>query len=499
MVHSSVFTSCRVTGRRTHRASPAPAVRARHLTVMLASAVAMCAAAFAAAPAFAQTPPGPFATPPVEIHSGGPLTRIFTGRRFQCQVDYADDGQYFPPDSRFGQCGTYITLGGEPGGTLYGQPFSPDLVALGIKQLTPSLAWSQPGVTGTGTAADPYTNKTTVRLPGTDVYVRENVRYVTGDIFYRSDIIVQNLGSADVSFRLYRAADCHPVTGGPFGLGYGVSRDDGNGLTSVGCSQNPNNTPGGWVQSLVPLTGPNGYQQTLYTRVWGRLANTRPLTNFADSDVELDGAMALSWADTLPAGGQATYSSLAGFSPDGVIPPNPLTPEPLPPDEPPAGTPEDPGPSTPPPPPSGPATLIIPDNVFTGRNSGVAGVSARCRAVGSRTPRACIIEIRRGNQRHVFVLGPRGIAALKLRLTAAQRARLRRDCATDTTFSAIVYQPSGRRARNVRRVVQVLCARLRRQACTANATVFTATLDGQATLAALRSREHPRPRAHAAC
>ena len=72
---------------------------------------------------------------------------------------------------------------------------------------------------------------------------------------------MQNGGGEPVTFRLYHAVDCHPVTGGVFGLGYGVKRDDGPGLTTIGCSQNPNNTPAGWVQSLVPLTGPHGYQQ----------------------------------------------------------------------------------------------------------------------------------------------------------------------------------------------------------------------------------------------
>ena len=461
----------------------------------LVVALILAAAALAATPAAAQTPPGPFADPPVTIRSDGPLTSIFTGRRFQCQVTYENEGQYFPPDSRFGQCGTYITLGGEPGGTLYGQPFGPRIPNL--PPLTPSLAWSQPGVTGSGTAAAPFTNKITNRLPNTDVYVRENVRYVTGENFYRSDIIVQNSGSEPVTFRLYHAVDCHPVTGGTFGLGYGVKRDDGPGLTTIGCSQNPNNTPAGWVQSLVPLTGPHGYQQGFYVNAWGRVANTRSLTNFVFTDTQYDAAMALSWDDTLPAGGQATYSYMAGFSPSGDIPPNPLTPEPLPPDVPPPGTPEAPQPSPPPRPPGQGTTITVRSPVFTGPNAGVAGIHARCRAIGSDRRRACVIETRLGPRRRVFVLGVRGVAALNLRLTDAQRARLRRDCATNAIFRAVVYQPPGRRARVVRRVVRVLCARLRRQVCSAQAAnVFTGPL---AAPSVTQPRRRDPARAHAAC
>ena len=122
--------------------------------------------------------------------------------------------------------------------------------------------------------------------------------------------------------------------------------------------------------------------------------------------------MALSWDDTLPAGGQATYSYMAGFSPSGDIPPNPLTPEPLPPDEPPPGTPEEPQPSPAPRPPSQASTITVPDTVFTGPNARAAGIQVRCRAIGSDRPRACTIETRVGPRRRVFVLGPRGIAKL---------------------------------------------------------------------------------------
>ena len=81
----------------------------------LVVALILAAAALAATPAAAQTPPGPFADPPVTIRSSGPLTSIFTGRRFQCQVSYENEGQYFPPDAQFGDCRTYITLGGAAG------------------------------------------------------------------------------------------------------------------------------------------------------------------------------------------------------------------------------------------------------------------------------------------------------------------------------------------------------------------------------------------------
>jgi hypothetical protein len=460
----------------------------------LVVALFLAAAALAATPAAAQTPPGPFAAPPVTIRSDGPLTSVFTGRRFQCQVTYENQGQYFPPDSQFGQCGTYITLGGEPGGTLYGQPFG--LRIPNLPPLTPSLAWSQPGVTGSGTAAAPFTNKITNRLPNTDVYVRENVRYVTGDNFYRSDIIVQNSSGGPVTFRLYHAVDCHPVTGGPFGLGYGVTRDDSPDLTTIGCSQNPNNTPAGWVQSLVPLTGPHGYQQGFYVNTWGRVANTRSLTNFVFTDVQYDAAMALSWDDTLPAGGQATYSYMAGFSPSGDIPPNPLTPEPLPPDVPPPGTPEEPNPSPAPRPPAQGTTITVAGPVFVGQNAGVAGIRARCRAIGSNRRRVCIFETRVGPRRRVFVLGERGVAALKLRLTDAQQARLRRDCESRAILRAVVYQPSGRRARVVRRVVRVLCARLRGVCSAQAANVFTGPL---AAPSVTQPRRRDPARAKAAC
>ena len=160
--------------------------------------------------------------------------------------------------------------------------------------------------------------------------------------------------------------------------------------------------------------------------------------------------MALSWDDTLPAGGQATYSYLAGFSPSGEIPPNPLTPEPPTPDLPPPGTPEEPDPAPAPRPPSQESTITVPGPVVAGPNGGVASIGVTCRAIGSDRPRACIIETRSGNRRRVFVLGPGDVARLNLRLTDAQRARLQRDCETIANFRAVVYQPPGQRARVVR-------------------------------------------------
>ncbi|HEX5621610.1 MAG TPA: hypothetical protein VFX51_24510 [Solirubrobacteraceae bacterium] len=489
---STVSTPCSDTRRSAPRA---PAFRSRRLGAGLGVALTVCAAAvvasFVAAPAAAQTPPGPFAPPPVTIHSDGPLTTIVGSRRFQCQVTYQDAGQYFPPDSQFGQCGTYVALDG----TLYGPAFGPSLSAL--TPPTPNTAWSQPGVVGTGTAADPYVNKTTTLLPGTQVYVRENHRYVTGDSFYRADVIVQNQGTTPISFRVYHGADCHLVAGGSFGLGYGLLRDDGGGLTTVACAENLANSPGGWVQSLVPLTAPNGYMQSYYLYPWTLMADTAPLSNTAATAVQWDPAMALSWDDSLAAGAQATYSYLAGFSPDGFIPPNPLTPEPLPPEDRPPANPEEPNPSPTPPSPSRPSRVTLAGIVFVRASARVAGINIRCRAVGSQRRRACIIETRRGDTRRTFILTSRGVARISLRLTDAQRARLRRDCETNTTFTAAVYQPAGRRARIVRKVVRVLCARLRRQVCDANSSVFTAGLDGQSTLSASRARE--RPRARAAC
>ena len=95
------------------------------------------------------------------------------------------------------------------------------------------------------------------------------------------------------------------------------------------------------------------------------------------------------------------------------------------------------------------------------------------------------------------MLGERGVAELNLRLTDAQRARLRRDCETNAILRAVVYQPSGRRARAVRRVVRVLCARLRRQVCSAQAAnVFTGPL---AAPSVTQPRRRDPARAHAAC
>ena len=139
----------------------------------------------------------------------------------------------------------------------------------------------------------------------------------------------------------------------------------------------------------------------------------------------------------------------------------------------------------------------MPGPVIAGPNGGVVNVSATCRAIGSDRRRACVIETRSGNRRRVFVLGPGDVARLNLRLTAAQRAQLRRDCETVATFRAVVYQPPGQRARVVDRIVQVVCARPRPQACLAlAANVFTGRVVAPSVT---QPRRRDPARAHAAC
>ena len=201
---------------------------------------------------------------------------------------------------------------------------------------------------------------------------------------------------------------------------------------------------------------------------WGRVANTRSLTNFVFTDVQWDAAMALSWDDTLPAGGQATYSYMAGFSPSGDIPPNPLTPEAAAR----GAAARDPRSARTRP----SAAASRPGEHDHRARHGVHRPERRCgrhprplpshrlkqtacvRYRDPSRPSAARVRARRG-----------GVAELTLRLTDAQRARLRRDCESSAIFRAVVYQPPGRRARVVRRIVRVLCAQLRRQVCSAQA------------------------------
>lgn len=258
----------------------------------------------------------PAVTPFVDIASAGPLTHVYLGNELSCQVAHAGDTafEFFPPATIPGDSGTFIAMGG----ILY----APDFVAhggtatgaLGARVVFTPV--SQSGVTGTGTAVDPFTVVTVVDVSTTGLQIEQTDRYIIGDEFYRTDVLITNNGGP-ANGVLYRAADAF-LAGSD--LGYGFTEVFGGNRNAVGCSINPNNIPPARIEEWIPLTGGNNFYQDRYSTVWSFIGTKAPFPDTCACTTFQDNGAGISWNFSIPAGGSATYSHFTNFSPLGRQP-----------------------------------------------------------------------------------------------------------------------------------------------------------------------------------
>lgn len=255
----------------------------------------------------------PAVTPYVDIASAGPLTHVYIGNELSCQVAHVSDTvfEFFPASVIPGDSGTMIALGG----TLYTPDFNNHggtaTGGLGVRVVFTPI--SQTPVTGTGTAANPFTVITVVAVGTTGLTIQQNDTYVTGDEAYRTTITITNTGSL-ASGVLYRAADA--FLGGS-DSGYGFTEVFGN-RKAVGCSVNPNNSPAGRIEEWVPLTGGNNFYQNHFGSVWSWIATKAPFPDTCACSTFQDNGAGISWNFTIPTGGSATFAHVTTFSPLGL-------------------------------------------------------------------------------------------------------------------------------------------------------------------------------------
>jgi len=244
------------------------------------------------------------------ITSSGPLDNIFLGVDIAAQISHTGDASFevFPPDTTPGDYGTFLIVAD----ALY----APDMEGHGgsasgnIGPYTPFTSMSQSPIGGTGTSASPFTVTTVVGVGTTGLTITQVDSYVIGQESYRTDMTIANSTAAPISAILYRAMDCYL---GGSDSGYGML----NG-TAVGCSANPNNTPAGRIEQLVPLTAGNNYYQSSYGAVWAAIGTHQPFPDTCDCAIQQDNGAGISWNITVPAGGSVTRSNVTVFSPTGA-------------------------------------------------------------------------------------------------------------------------------------------------------------------------------------
>lgn len=274
------------------------------ITTVVALTVALCARteqAGGAAPIYQ------------DIAGGGPLDHIYVAQDLACQVQHAADTSLalYPDAVIPGDCGTFLVVND----TLYTADFfSHDGTStLFLGSYTIFTPISQTGVTGSGTAADPYRVVTTVSAGSTGVTLVETDSYVTGDESYRTDIEVHNGGLAGQHVFLYRAAEC--LVADQL-LSYGAVSG-----SAPACSQNANDATSGRFERWTPITPGAHYIQAWYRNVWSAIALHTNLPDTCDCATLQSAGAGVNWEATVPAAGSLTFSHLTEFAP--AAPPTP--------------------------------------------------------------------------------------------------------------------------------------------------------------------------------
>jgi hypothetical protein len=257
-------------------------------------------------------------TPTGDIGSaGGPLTHVYIGNDFSCQINHTGDavGEFYPSDTVPGDCGTFLATGG----TLYGPDFASHggTATGGLNGGTGDTLFSsvnQSAVTGSGTSGSPRQVTTTGDAGSSGLHVSQTDSYVDGNEYYRTDVTVSNSTGSPITGTIFHAGDCY-LQGSDVGYGWYDSPTQ-----SIFCTQNPNNSPPARILGFQPITSGSHYTETDYSTVWGQITQAgTQFPDMCDCTTSEDNGAGLSWAITVPANGSTTVSFLNTFSPTGVV------------------------------------------------------------------------------------------------------------------------------------------------------------------------------------
>ncbi|MEA2218112.1 MAG: hypothetical protein QOJ35_738 [Solirubrobacteraceae bacterium] len=252
--------------------------------------------------ALAMPAPGSAAT----ITSAGPVTEISISPTLECNARYAGDTAYEFFGGTQGSCGPFVTRG------TTNFPFGGFIPV------------DQSAVTGSGAAGDPFRVITTVCAgsqtecdAATAPLVTYEVRYVTGQDFYRTDVQVTSRGAPE-TIGIYTYADCY-LQDSDRGFGYYDAASGG-----IYCrGADANSQPADRLEGFVPINAGSSWYEAGYSTTYNAIYSNAgaPLPNSCECDVLQDNGMALGWTGiSLPTSGAARRAFLTTFSPTGVVP-----------------------------------------------------------------------------------------------------------------------------------------------------------------------------------
>ena len=235
--------------------------------------------------------------PPSSITSTGPLTKITTTVDLNCAVDHVGDssGEFYGDTA----CGTFAVIDDVM--------YSPASVPAG-QEGTPWTPVTQSAVTGSGTAASPYTIVTTVAAGATGVQLVQTDTYVVGQESYRTDVAVHN-SATPRTVRLYRAGDC-----------FLADSDSGLGSTGPNGAVSCISDTSARIEQFLPLSSGSHYYEAGFGEVWQRISDKLAFPDTCRCADNIDNGAGLQWDVPLTASATATRSSLITFSPTGAVP-----------------------------------------------------------------------------------------------------------------------------------------------------------------------------------
>jgi uncharacterized repeat protein (TIGR01451 family) len=247
----------------------------------------------------------------IEEEGQGPLDRIEVTPDLNCAVNHILDesGEFFGDTA----CGTLLAAGE----TLFG----PATIPAG-GGASPRTAYTVPEgnqvVSGSGTAADPFTIVTDVDLGTTGLHITQTDSYVNGQESYRTDVTVSNDGVDPVSAILYRAGDCF-LQDSDFGFG---SVDPSTGAVACvnGVIEGEQVVPGDRIIQWLPISAGSSFLEDGFDTVWSTIGSQQSFPNTCRCDEFIDNGAGLSWDLTVPASSSVTRSHLTTFSPEGTQP-----------------------------------------------------------------------------------------------------------------------------------------------------------------------------------
>jgi len=278
---------------------------------------------------------------PVAIN-GNPLT-VYVGPQGQLQGYLAgsDQGIYYSPSQTLGDAGFFLAFpAGGAGPAALTDPEGDGSIgsvwgfdgSAGPSGLSLYTNPAQNPVTGSGTAADPFSQVTSYRAPGgtTGVDVAQTTTYVNGATEFMTKWVVTNHTGVPVNFRAFAAADF-----------FFEGDDRGTGVFTLGPPRFIGGTnvdsgrSGGFVEVNDGVSPPwDHYQELPYPDVWDnvieRAADATSPASFNDNvdPDDVDNAGGVEWdkyasSQTLGTGESATFELISRVTVPAALQLNP--------------------------------------------------------------------------------------------------------------------------------------------------------------------------------